>query len=474
MSVFHFMNGPGDLQETEWTISRTPPPSTVPPAAAVEFLPLVIVAPHGGKGEPKGVAERVMRPSSIDSKLSDLHTIELAMAIDAHIKTCTGKKPFFVAAKFHRKCVDANRRADDNAFNLEAEQVGRRVYDEYHSLVEECIEGALRCRSPHGVLLLDIHGCKHNESQMTLILGTQNGQSYDRRRHRIPNVGFEWHLRSLFLIPDMLAVLPGTEEPDIKKYAGGHTVISHHRPDSVSAIQIEFNQRVRHCRMSRMRSATMVAEAYVRHLQSPLLAAIPTCQQLSTKKNVVFLDIDGVLCNWRSYNEGGSSLDADMVHDPKMQSPPLELRCLLNLKYLLEKSRAKVVLSSTWRLDDQLVGFLGYAFRSVDIDESVIIGKTPDLDSGRGYEIRAWLEEHREACRGFVILDDCNEVNIIEAIPQPNTNLVQTFLRPQCSCKISCDCFDETRAEGLTEAKVEEALALISKDVIVSKILEAS
>ena len=219
----------------------------------------------------------------------------------------------------------------------------------------------------------------------------------------------------------------------------------------------------------------MVAEAYVRHLQSPPPSAGPIKNHLSTGISIVFLDIDGVLCNWRSYNEGRSSLDdANMVRDPNVQSPPLELRCLLNLKYLLEKSRAKVVLSSTWRLDDRLVDFLGYAFRSVHIDESVIIGKTPDLDSGRGYEIRAWLEEHRDTCRGFVILDDCNEVNIVEAIPQPNTNLVQTFLRPQCSCKSSCDCFDDTRAEGLTESKVEEALVIISMDVIVSDILRAS
>ncbi|MDF1661665.1 MAG: HAD domain-containing protein [Planctomycetota bacterium] len=105
---------------------------------------------------------------------------------------------------------------------------------------------------------------------------------------------------------------------------------------------------------------------------------------------VIFLDIDGVLNTFLKVVE---------------LSLPLERPCVAVLNQLIEKSGAKVVISSSWRLYYDLekireileeYGFVGE-----------IIGKTPVLKgSERGEEIKTWLQVHGEGAASFVILDD--------------------------------------------------------------------
>jgi HAD domain in Swiss Army Knife RNA repair proteins len=101
---------------------------------------------------------------------------------------------------------------------------------------------------------------------------------------------------------------------------------------------------------------------------------------------IIFLDIDGVL-NCKSTP---NPRKFPYVVDPKL---------IVQLKSLIEKTDARVVLSSTWRLDP--VGLL--AARYWDI---TIFDVCPDMPgSARCKEILAWLSSHSDVTR-FIVVDD--------------------------------------------------------------------
>src|ERR1700735_399772 len=101
---------------------------------------------------------------------------------------------------------------------------------------------------------------------------------------------------------------------------------------------------------------------------------------------IIFLDIDGVL-NCKSTP---NPRKFPYVVDPKL---------IVQLKSLIEKTDARVVLSSTWRLDP--VGLL--AARYWDI---TIFDVCPDSPgSARCREILAWLSSHSDVTR-FIVVDD--------------------------------------------------------------------
>jgi len=102
--------------------------------------------------------------------------------------------------------------------------------------------------------------------------------------------------------------------------------------------------------------------------------------------NVIFLDIDGVLNCRRTPN-------------PRSFPYVVDSKLLARLKQLLKKSRAKVVLSSTWRYDP--IGLIAAKHWQVPF-----IDVTPDMPhKPRRAEINAWLESHPEVER-FVVIDD--------------------------------------------------------------------
>lgn len=121
-----------------------------------------------------------------------------------------------------------------------------------------------------------------------------------------------------------------------------------------------------------------------------------------SKNCVIFLDIDGVLCTWRSHiaygGDGGLMQHLD----------PVAVRLVAQL---CRETNAQLVLSSTWRHHhDQLsmTGILQNAgFDTIPWHQ---IWKTPtaqkklSLPSCRGDEIDAWLENAKPEV--YVILDD--------------------------------------------------------------------
>jgi hypothetical protein len=133
---------------------------------------------------------------------------------------------------------------------------------------------------------------------------------------------------------------------------------------------------------------------------------------MASKPNVIFLDIDGVLCNPRAClatrNDGFYS-----YLDP--------IACLL-VKRMCDDLNAKLVISSSWRLNKDL-----------DYMQSVLSAACPKLgeyiwcsqtwwrttshvftnDSGncnRGLEIKHWLDNHPSEYNRFAILDDNSDM----------------------------------------------------------------
>lgn len=123
--------------------------------------------------------------------------------------------------------------------------------------------------------------------------------------------------------------------------------------------------------------------------------------------NVIFLDIDGVLnCNYSTYEM--TSTHSMFVQDNKIKI----------LKEIIDRTDAKVVLSSTWRVGWKRLE-LGIKDNPIAIDFVELRDKllefgielydrTPKFDAigrRRGDEIKAWLDAHPEV-DGCVIIDD--------------------------------------------------------------------
>ena len=125
---------------------------------------------------------------------------------------------------------------------------------------------------------------------------------------------------------------------------------------------------------------------------------------------VIFLDVDGVLNTEECDNapkEGEKGSEAFLYHE---NTPiPLLIRCLDNLRFVLQQTDAKIVISSSWRLFPERLELLTRILEGLSSwEEPVVIGLTPDLSdswAGRGEEVRLWLERN-ENCSRFVLVDD--------------------------------------------------------------------
>lgn len=136
-------------------------------------LPIILSAPHGGQSELPEVPPRTGKGLAKGPKgfvtSRDFGTQELTLALVATLEARMGAKPYYVAARFHRRFVDANRPAA-----IAYEHAGAKpAYDAYHHTLDRyCRE--VRARFGRG-LLLDIHG--QSTAKDTVFRGTQNGRT---------------------------------------------------------------------------------------------------------------------------------------------------------------------------------------------------------------------------------------------------------------------------------------------------------
>lgn len=125
---------------------------------------------------------------------------------------------------------------------------------------------------------------------------------------------------------------------------------------------------------------------------------------MRTMPRVLFLDIDGVL------NRTGFSPPATIGMRSWIE-PELAAR----LAALLEATGAKIVLSTSWRIESGLEKLRG-ELHAAGIDGSWLLGATPDLDDDERWpEIDAWMREHGVAPESVVIVEDFYEMGPLAA-----------------------------------------------------------
>ena len=117
---------------------------------------------------------------------------------------------------------------------------------------------------------------------------------------------------------------------------------------------------------------------------------------LAGQTRVIFLDVDGVL-NSRTSREAANS-----------DVPPTEI--MEHLKFLIDNTQSKIILSSTWRLVDHKRTQLENLFLQYGLS---VNGSTPDLEKSakgdRVDEILLWLEMRAaksEHVHAWIAIDD--------------------------------------------------------------------
>ena len=103
---------------------------------------------------------------------------------------------------------------------------------------------------------------------------------------------------------------------------------------------------------------------------------------------ILFLDVDGVLNTRASQLAGGAdALAQDLI---------------LHLARIIQQTQAKIVISSTWRMQARDMQLLSATLANAKMQDT-IVGGTPVMGE-RHSEIKAWLAAH--PTRRFAILDD--------------------------------------------------------------------
>ena len=222
--------------------------------AAPGDLPLLLTVPHDGWEAVPGVP-----PRTSGVRRRDTETLPLARGAADALLTALGARPYLVAARFHRRYVDANR-PPDQAYEVAA---AAPYYQTYHGQVAAYV-AELRARFPGGALLLDVHG--QAADREALIRGTQDGLTVSALLARAGEAALVGPI-SLFgqLAARGYAVLPPNTPlgaPPEGRFRGGYTVQTYgsQHPDGSDAIQIEIGTVWRQAASARQRAGDL-AEA---------------------------------------------------------------------------------------------------------------------------------------------------------------------------------------------------------------------
>jgi N-formylglutamate amidohydrolase len=204
-------------------------------------VPIILTAPHGGNLSLRDVAER-------DNGITvrDAGTYELTLLVNEElIKLLKGKKPYVVAAQFHREFIDANRMAGEAYESPGA----KPIYEAYHQHIRESVAEIRQNFGGEG-LLIDIHG--QGRDTTSIFRGTANGVTV---RHLIEKQGedsFTGADSVLGLLAiDGYVIVPANTPPGLpaedRDYNGGFTVRTYgsNHKKGIDAIQLELGGRLR-------------------------------------------------------------------------------------------------------------------------------------------------------------------------------------------------------------------------------------
>ncbi len=155
---------------------------------------------------------------------------------------------------------------------------------------------------------------------------------------------------------------------------------------------------------------------------------------------VIFLDIDGVL------NVMSPSYNTLKIRKG-MENIYIERMLVERLLWLIEKTDAVVVISSSWRHDmDELQIQMSRAGMDSETWEKRVVGKTPTI-RWRGDEITAWMANHTDITSYVVLEDEPEDVcgDYCDAIPAQN--VVHVDMK-----------------NGLTHQDIEKAKKILEED----------
>ena len=172
---------------------------------------------------------------------------------------------------------------------------------------------------------------------------------------------------------------------------------------------------------------------------------------------VIFLDVDGVLNSehWykKNHKRHPERCRTDTAIDP---------RYVRNLKRIVDRTGAKIVLSATCR-GDVKGNYCHYLHRILEKYGLIIYDYTRRLGGERGYEIQDWLDNHQNVTN-IVILDDDSDMMHLTKY------LVKTKSGPYNKQKDGTFKRDTSlfawRKEGLNISKVKEAIRILEKPYV--------
>ncbi len=145
---------------------------------------------------------------------------------------------------------------------------------------------------------------------------------------------------------------------------------------------------------------------------------------------IIFLDCDGVLVTQPLFGtryKNGNNKPFDT----------LDKNCVDKLNILIEKTGAKLVLSSTWRFDKE---YSAIEYLNTNGVKGEFVGITPTSQTGiRGTEIQKFIEKFDGSVDKFVILDDDSDME-----------------------HLSCHLVKINMKIGLTDEDIEKALEILS------------
>lgn len=173
---------------------------------------------------------------------------------------------------------------------------------------------------------------------------------------------------------------------------------------------------------------------------------------------VIFLDVDGVLNSEHIFKKEHRRYKR--TNEVRIDKD-LDKRFVRNLKWLVKKTGAKIVLSSSWRgaVKANKNHHLNKMFERYGLE---IYDYTPKINIERGIEIQEWLNHHMDVTN-IVILDDEDDMCHLKEY------LVQTKFRPS---------FETNNGkyiylpwlwlffEGLTRFKCRQARRILGKTFI--------
>jgi len=186
------------------------------------------------------------------------------------------------------------------------------------------------------------------------------------------------------------------------------------------------------------------------------------------RSKVLFLDVDGVL---RPARAGGFDiLNVEGEAAKNVDTSDFFPSAIKALRHIIERTSAKIVLSSEWRRSDQLCQALSDLFAknrvrswtsktTSGLEQEASQDPVRSFAERRNREISEWLQEHEREVSGWVVLDDINlaisDENRKASTKMMQPHLVQTW--PLC---------------GLTMGNAKTAVRILNGEMINKVVVE--